>query len=295
MIAIINVQEQCKAFWQWLNFSKKSAFSSNLALVLMQLTWGCHHDNRALEIITGRHVKTVVFVANKCSPSYLIPGYVHYVSIHGAHCQNGHDDSCHYEKHIEASVGRLETGSTEKPAAAVAVASKAQQRQRCVYKRIDPNDGENHSGSMCIKDSCIFKSKADLGELVNGGPGNWVDWGQLEEQKKESAALAQRTWAGISLWPEKAVMGSERNGGEAECQVTQAETERQGPCLGLQAPVRQQQEKQYGVPAHTAHTGGDHQSCVRHLYPLHLAKLEAKLKSVLLHSHRCLKTSIYDY
>lgn len=69
-------------------------------------------------------------------------------------------------------------------------------------------------------------------------------------------------------------MGSERDGGEAKCQITQAETERQGPCLGLQAPVRQQQKKQYNIPAHRAQTGTDHQNGVHHLYPLHPAKLE---------------------
>lgn len=240
----------------------------------MQLTCGCHHDNGALEIIIVRNIKTVVFVTNKCPSSYLIPGYVHYVSIHGAHCQNGHNDSHYYDEHIEASVGRLKTGSTEKPAAAVAVASKAQQRQRCVQQWIDPNDGDDHSGSAGIEDSCIAKSEADLRELVNGGPGEWMDWGQLEQQEKKGAALAQRTRAGVSLWPEQAVMGSERYGGEAECQITQAETERQGPCLRLQAPVRQQQEKQYSVPTHGAQTGTNHQSCVCHLYPLHPVKLE---------------------
>lgn len=137
----------------------------------MQLTCGCHHDNGALEIIIGRDVKTVVFVANKRPSSNLIPGYVHYVSIHGAHSQNGHDDSHYYEEHIEASVGRLKTGSTEKPAAAVAIASKSQQRQRCIQERIDPDNCKDHSGSLSIEDFCIFKRKADLCELVNGGPG----------------------------------------------------------------------------------------------------------------------------
>lgn len=218
----------------------------------MQLTCCCHHDNGALEIIIGRHVKTVVFVADKCPSSNLIPGYVYYVSIHGAHYQNRHDDSHYYEEHIEASVGRLKTGSTEKASAAVAIASKAQQWQWCIQEWIDPDDCKDHSGSLSIEDSCIFKSKADLCELVNGGPGEWVDWGQLEQQEKKGTALAQRTCAGVSLGPEQAVMGSERYDGEAECQITQAETEGQGPCLCLQASVRQQQEKQYGIPDHRA-------------------------------------------
>lgn len=170
-VIIINMREQRNAFWQWSDATKKSAFCNNFVSVLMQLTCGCHHDNGALEIIIGRRIKTVVFVANKRPSLYLFLGYIHYVSIHGAHCQNGHDDSHYYEEHIEASVGRLKTGSTEKPAAAVAIASKAQQRQRRVQERIDPDDGEDHSGSVGIEDACIFKSEADLCELVDGGPG----------------------------------------------------------------------------------------------------------------------------
>lgn len=117
----------------------------------------------------------MVFVANKRPSSYLISGYVHYVSIHGAHCQNGHDYSHYYEEHIEASVGRLKTRSTEKPVAAITISSKAQQRQRGIQERIDPNDSKDNSGSVRVEDPCVFKSEADLSELVNGGPGERVD------------------------------------------------------------------------------------------------------------------------
>lgn len=104
---------------------KKAALCSNLSEVFIWLTYGCHHNYGALEVIIGRHIKAVLVIANKRPSAYLISCYVNNISIHGAHCQNGHNDSNHYEQHVEACTNRLEAGGTEKPAAAVVIVSKA--------------------------------------------------------------------------------------------------------------------------------------------------------------------------
>lgn len=187
---------------------------------LIMLTDGCHHYYGAFEVIIGWHVETMVFVANKRPSSHLVPGYIHYISIHGAHQYNRYDYSQHHEEHVEGNAGWFEAGNAEELCLAVDVTTKTEEWQSCVEDAVDPHHREDDFGPVRCKDHRVAEGEADLCELVDSGPGEGMDGGELEQQKQKGAALAGGALAGVALHLEKTVMDTKRNGGDAQRQIT---------------------------------------------------------------------------
>ncbi len=186
---------------------------------LITLTYGSHHYYGAFEVIIGWHIETMVFVANKRPSSHLLPGYIHYISIHGAHQYNGNDDSHHHEEHVESDAGRFEVGNTEELCLAVDVTTKTKEWQSCVEDAVDPHHCEDDFGPVRCEDHGVAEGEADLCELVDSCPGERIDWGELEQQKEKCAAFAGGALTGVALDLKEAVMDTERDGGDAQRQI----------------------------------------------------------------------------
>lgn len=125
---------------------------------------------------------------------------------------------------------------------------------------------------MCSEDICVIQSEADLCEFDDRGPGEGVDGDQLEQQEKESTALTKCTGIRVSLWPKQTVMGPEWDSRQAKSEVAQVETQRQSPCLCLQASVEQQYKEQNSISTYRTEAGANHQRSVNCYYPLHCAQ-----------------------
>lgn len=183
------------------------------------LTYGCHHYYGAPEVIIGWYIETMVFVANKCPSSHLIPRYINYISVHGAHYKNGNEYAQPHEEHVETNAGRLEAGNAEELRLAVAVTTKTNEWHGSADKTIHPHQREDDFDPVRCEDAGVAEGEADLCELVDSGPCERMDGSQLEEKKQGGAALTQGTLASISLDLKKTVMDSKRHDGDAQRQI----------------------------------------------------------------------------
>ncbi len=110
-------------------------------------------------------------VTHECSPPGLFPGHVDDVAVQRAHGEDWRHDASQHPQHHKVPVVRGEPGATEEPRLAVDVAAKPQQRQDSTHQAEQPDQDQHHPASPGRPDAAVAESKADLSELVDGGPG----------------------------------------------------------------------------------------------------------------------------
>lgn len=110
-------------------------------------------------------------IAHERSPPGLFPGYVDDVSIQRAHGEDWRHDACQHPQHNKVPVVWGEARAAKESRLTVDITAKPQQGQGSVHKAKQPDQDQCRPAPPGCPDAAVVEGKADLYELVDGGPG----------------------------------------------------------------------------------------------------------------------------
>lgn len=110
-------------------------------------------------------------VAHERSSPGLFPGHVDNVSIQRAHSEDRRHDAHQHPQHHKVPVVWGEARAAKESRLTVDIAAEPQQGQGGIHKAKQPDQDQHRPAPPGRPDAAVAEGKADLYELVDGGPG----------------------------------------------------------------------------------------------------------------------------